>query len=149
MEQGLTQLSAIPHVGGAFICDNRGDVIVSSSPAVLATVTMSAMGREVGRIVAALEASGRAGSRLDFTYSNWRLLAVDLDDGILLVVCTADVDMSFVRMNADIVLTGWRQDGTVQKRLQRHRVERHELVNRSAADAAVRTAWRAIEANGH
>src|SRR5688572_18688966 len=101
MEQGLAQLSAIPRVGGAFICDNRGEVIVSSTPPVLATVTMSAMGREVGRIVAALEGSGRSGSRLDFTYSNWRLLTIDLgSDGILLVVCHADVDMAFVRMHA-------------------------------------------------
>jgi hypothetical protein len=149
MEQGLAQLSAIPSVGGAFICDNRGEVIVSSSPAVLATVTMSAMGREVGRIVAALEAAGRAGSRLDFTYSNWRLLAIDLDDGILLIVCHADVDMAFVRMNADIVLTGWRQDPTIQRRLQGHRVERGELVRRSTAGAPLRSAWRTIEANGH
>lgn len=149
MEQGLAQLSAIPSVGGAFICDNRGDVIVSSSPAVLATVTMSAMGREVGRIVAALEAAGRSGSRLDFTYSNWRLLAIDLSDGILLVVCHAAVDMAFLRMNADIVLTGWRQDATVQKRLQRHRVARRELVNRSTTEPAARPALRTIEANGH
>jgi hypothetical protein len=149
MEQGLAQLSAIPSVEGAFICDNRGDVIVSSSPPVLATVTMSALGREVGRIVAALEASGRAGSRLDFTYSNWRLLAIDLSDGILLVVCQANVDMAFVRMNADIVLTGWRQDPVVQRRLQQHRVERRELVSRAAAESPARAAWRRAEAAGH
>ena|SRR5688572_6670299 len=148
MEQGLAQLSAIPSVGGAFICDNRGDVIVSSSPPVLATVTMSAMGREVGRIVAALEAAGRAGTRLDFTYSNWRLLAIDLSDGILLVVCQAHVDMAFVRMNADIVLTGWRQDVNVQRRLQQHRVERRELVSRAATTSPARPNWRAAEVSG-
>jgi hypothetical protein len=146
MEHGLAQLSSLPQVGGAFICDNRGDVIVSSSPAALATVTMSAMGREVGRIVAALESSGRPASRLDFTYSNWRLLAIDLSDAILLVVCYAEADMSFVRMTADIVLTGWREDANVRKRLERHRVERQPLVSR-AAMGRPRGAWRTLGAN--
>jgi hypothetical protein len=57
--------------------------------------------------------------------------------------------MAFLRMNADIVLTGWRQDATVQKRLQRHRVARRELVNRSTTEPAARPALRTIEANGH
>ncbi|MGH2608096.1 MAG: hypothetical protein ACRDHF_03315 [Tepidiformaceae bacterium] len=147
MEHGLAQISALPQVGGAFICDNRGDVIVSSSPAVLATVTMSAMGREVGRIVGALESSGRPASRLDFTYSNWRLLAMDLGDAILLVVCHANVDMSFVGMTTDIVLTGWRRDADVQRRLQRHRVEREPLVSRTNAARPQRATWRTLEPN--
>lgn len=148
MEQELAQLSAIPSVGGAFVCDNRGEVIASSSPAVLATVTMSAMGVEVRRIVAALETAGRPGSRLDFTFSKWRLLAVDWGDGLLLVVCRAEVDMALVRMNADIVLTGWRQDAGVQKRMRDHRAGRFQLVNRATLEPS-RSAWRAAEARGH
>jgi hypothetical protein len=149
MEQGLAQISAHPQVGGAFICDNRGEVIVSSSPAVLATVTMSTMGREVGRIVEALEAAGRPASRLDFAYSNWRLLVVDLSDAILLVVCHADVDMSFVRMTTDIVLTSWRRDPEVQRRLQRHRVERNAGVRRASASLhpQARAGWGSLEPN--
>ncbi len=145
MEQGLAQISAHPRVGGAFICDNRGEVIVSSSPAVLATVTMSAMGREVGRIVEALEVAGRPASRLDFTYSNWRLLAIDLSDAILLVVCQAGVDMSFVRMTADIVLTGWRQRPEVQRRLERHRVERNAAARIARERPGMRGTWGRME----
>jgi hypothetical protein len=149
MEQGLAQLAGISQVGGAFVCDNRGDVIVSSSPAVLATVTMNAMGREVGRIVAALEAAGRPGQRLEFAYSTWRLLTVDINDALLFVVCHSAVDMSLVRMTTDVVLTGWRRDPAVQKRLQQHRVERRELVRRTVSERETRPAWRTAEANGH
>ena len=42
MEKGLEQVGALPGVGGSFLCDNKGDVIVSSDPAVLATVTKRA-----------------------------------------------------------------------------------------------------------
>jgi hypothetical protein len=141
MEHGLAQISAHPQVGGAFICDNRGEVIVSSSPAVLATVTMSTMGREVGRIVEALEGTGRSAARLDFTYSNWRLLAVDLSDAILLVVCEATADISFVRMTTDVVLTSWRRDAEVQRRLKRHRVERGAAFRRAALTRPAAPAW--------
>ena len=40
MEREIEQLTRLPAVEGAFLCDNRGDVIVSSDPAVLATVTI-------------------------------------------------------------------------------------------------------------
>jgi len=149
MEQGLAQLSGIPHVGGAFICDNRGDVIVSSSPAVLATVAMNVMGQEVGRMLAGLEEAGYKATRLDLTYSTWRMLVVDIEDAMLFVVCHSPVDMSLLRMNVDVILARWRQNPDVQRRLQQRRAERKELVSRASAEREPRATWRTLGANGH
>ena len=147
MDQGLAQLSAIPNVGGAFVCDNHGEVIASSSPAVLATGTMSTMGREVGRIFAVLESSGKHATRLEFTYTNWRLLAIDLEEALLFVVCLPVVDVSFLRMSIDIVLTQWRADVDVQRQLRRHRATRQQVaITKWAADR--RTEWRRAEPSG-
>lgn len=145
MEKDLTQITSVPHVGGAFVCDNRGDVIVSSDPAVLATVTMNTIGREVGRAFVALDAAHAPAQRLDFSYDRWRLLAQDIGEAVLFVVCQPEADMSIVRMSADVVVAGWRKDANAQKRLQRASIERKALVKSSSLDQGSMHSWSIIE----
>lgn len=148
VEKGLEQVGALPGVGGSFVCDNKGDVIVSSDPAVLATVTMNTIGREVGRALVALEAANEPATRLDFVYNSWRLLAQDMGDAVFFVVCEPDVDMAMVRMSVDVVIAGWRRDPAAQKQLQRHRAERAALVSRAALDQGSWSSWTVIASGG-
>lgn|GEM_PF-1866022 len=141
MEKGLEHIGAVPGVGGSFVCDNRGDVIVSSDPAVLATVTMHTIGREVGQAFAALEAAGEPATRIDFVYDSWRLLAQDIGNAVFFVVCHPEVDMAMVRMTADVVVAGWSKDAHAQKRLQQRRAERAALVDRATLDQGSWSAW--------
>lgn len=141
MEKELEQVSAVPGVGGSFVCDNRGDVIVSSDPAVLATVTMTTIGREVGRAFAAVEAAGESATRLEFVYDSWRLSAHDLGDALFFVVCQPDADMALVRMTVEVVIAGWQKSPTAQKRLQQRRTERTALVNAATLDQGSWSSW--------
>ena len=145
MEQGLQQLGNLGHVGGSFVCDNTGGVITSSTPAVLATVTMIMIGRETAQAFAALEAGGRAANRIDFTYDTWRLLATDLGDGILLVVCEPQVDMPILRMTVDVVSSAWKKDSAVQKQFARHRAARKEVIARAQFDDVSQRSWKTIQ----
>lgn len=144
MEKQLDQIGAVPGVGGSFVCDNKGDVVVSSDPAVLATVTMTTIGREVARAFVALEAASQPADRIEFVYDSWRMLAQDIGDAVFFVVCQPDADMAIVRMTADVVIAGWRKDAGAQKRLQRHRTERAALVNRAALDQGSWSSWTVI-----
>lgn len=144
MEKQLEQIGALPAVGGSFVCDNKGDVVVSSDPAVLATVTMTTIGREVARAFVALEAANQPAERMEFVYDRWRLLAQDMGDAVFFVVCQPEADMAMVRMAADVVIAGWRKDSNAQKRLQRHRAERTALVNRAALDQGSWSSWTVI-----
>ncbi len=148
MEKELEQISTVPGVGGSFLCDNRGDVIVSSDPAVLATVTMNTIGREVGRAFVALETAGQKAPRLEFAYNTWRLLARDIGDAVLFVVCQPDTDMAMVRMSAEVALGAWQKNAAAQKRLQRHRAERSSLVNKTALDNGSWNSWAIIQSRG-
>ncbi len=148
MEKELEQISTVPGVGGSFLCDNRGDVIVSSDPAVLATVTMNTIGREVGRAFVALETAGQKAPRLEFAYNSWRLLARDIGDAVLFVVCQPDTDMAMVRMSADVAIGSWQTSAAAQKRLQRHRAERSSLVNKTALDHGSWNSWAIIQSRG-
>jgi hypothetical protein len=141
VEKDLEHVGAVPGVGGSFVCDNRGDVIVSSDPAVLATVTMTTIGREVARVFVALEAAGQTAQRIDFVYDTWRLLAHDIGDAVFFVVCQPEADMALVRMTVDVVVAGWRKDSTAQRRLQQRRAERKALVNAAALDQGSWSSW--------
>ncbi len=145
MEKELQEFCAIPHVGGAFVCDNRGEVIVSSDPAVLATVAMSAIGREVGRSLLALEAGGREGFRLDFMFDSWRLLAHDMGEAVIFIVCETGADVATVRMTAEVAMNTWQKDSRVQKRLASRRVERKHLVTPATLDQDAYRAWTLIQ----
>lgn len=148
MEKELAQLAQVPSVGGAFVCSNAGDVIVSSTPAVLATVTMNAIGREMARAFTALEASGRPVTRLEVTYDTWRLLVHDMGDALMCVVCHPGVDAAVVRMTIDVVVSGWRKDAKVQKRLAPHRTARRAAIMVNETEERSQQSWRLIEQPG-
>lgn len=148
MEKGLDQVGAVAGVGGSFVCDNRGDVIVSSDPAVLATVTMNTIGREVGRAFVALAAAARPATRMEFVYDSWRLVAQDVGDAVFFVVCHPETDMAMVRMTVEVVTAGWRKDASAQKRLHRHRTERAALVTRATLDQNSWSTWTVIASGG-
>ena len=145
MERELQQFCDIPHVGGAFVCDNRGDVIISSDPAVLATVAMNAIGREVGRSLLALEASGHQGLRLDFVFDSWRLLAHDLGEAVVFIVCEPGVDVAMVRMTAEVAMNTWQKDSRARNRLASRRVERKQLVTPATLDQNAYRTWKLIQ----
>jgi hypothetical protein len=145
MEKGLQQLGNLAHVGGSFVCDNTGGVIVSSTPAVLATVTMNLIGREAAQAFAALETAGRPASRVDFHYDTWRLLATDLTDALLFVVCEPQVDMPVLRMTVDVVMSAWKKDSSVQKQLARHKATRREVIARAQMDEVSLRSWKTIQ----
>ncbi len=134
MEKGLQQISGLAHVGGSFVCDYAGEVILSSTPAVLATVTMNAIGREVSQAFAAIEAGSAAASRLDIAYDTWRLVATDIGNAILFVLSEPEVDLPILRMTVDIIAAGWKKDSNVQKQLARHRAPRRDVLAKGRFD---------------
>ncbi|MCZ2108432.1 MAG: hypothetical protein LC118_02480 [Dehalococcoidia bacterium] len=148
MENGLQQIAELPRVGGAFVCDNRGDVIASSSPAVLATVTMNTIGREVGHALGALETAKVATNRIEFEFDTWRLLAVDMGEAALFVVMEPGADLPVVRMTTEVVLAGWKRDSRAQKQIARHRAARNEALARATFDDVSLRSLRVIQSHG-
>lgn len=59
-----------------------------------------------------------------FHYSQKKLFVLDLEKAILGVVCTPSVDISLLRMTANVVITGWENDQKVQAVLQDNYLER-------------------------
>ena len=119
MERDLQELCALEGVGGAFVCDNAGEMIAGSSPPVLATVAMGDLSRVAGQTLAAMDGARKTVDRAEFTYDTWRLFVRDLGPAMILVVCHSHVDMAMLRMTVDMIIVRWRKDNNVQKRLSK------------------------------
>jgi hypothetical protein len=100
---------------------------------------MRAIGRHVGQTLVALASAEMAVSRLDFLYDTWRLLAQDLGNGQLYVLCAPETDAAMLRMTVDVVATGWKIDSNVQKKLSAR--PRRDLLARENLDEV---SWRLL-----
>lgn len=139
MERALREFGSIDHVCGAFVCDNAGDVLASSSPPVLASVAMVQIGRAGAQVFAAMETALRPVDHVEFTFDSWRLFVRDLGEALLVLVAEPAVDTAILRMTMDVVIAGWRSDARVQKRL--HRAAASARVTLVSEASVGPTAW--------
>lgn len=145
MEHALADLGLLDGVGGSFVCDNAGGVIVSSTPPALATDTMTNIGREVALAFGAMEAAARPLTRLEFTYDRWQLYARDAGLAFLFVVCVPGADMAMVRMTVDVIISRWTKDRGIEKRLKAGSPVQRDLVRLASLDDATAPSGRLIE----
>ena len=146
MERDLQQICALENVGGAFVCDNAGELVVSSSPPVLATIAMGEMSRAAAQTLAAMDRSRKPVDRGEFTYDTWRLFVRDLGPAMILVVCHPNVDMATLRMTVDMTIVRWRKDNNIQKRLsKRADLARKDLLTEAHMDDV---AWHSYQLLG-
>ena len=124
MKDGLKEINELSGVWGSFISNNRGEVLHHNSPPTLNKAVLENISRQALDLF--ISAGGQiTGLReLVFHYSQKKLFVLDLEKAILGVVCTPSVDISLLRMTANVVITGWEADKKVQTILQENYLER-------------------------
>jgi predicted regulator of Ras-like GTPase activity (Roadblock/LC7/MglB family) len=135
MDKGLADINAVAGVRGCITCDNRGGVIASVTPTGLDLATLNNIGRQVTLILAALETAGQAMSELDFTYEGVRLVARDLGNAVLVVLCEPQVEIAMLRLTLNVMTARWKKDSSVQERLAGRAGEREDLLTKDNLDA--------------
>jgi predicted regulator of Ras-like GTPase activity (Roadblock/LC7/MglB family) len=141
MEEGLEEINVVSGVRGSFICDNRGEVIVSATPPDVDMATLNSIGREVTQTMAGLSMAGEAVTELDFTYDGARLVAHELAKAVLVVLCEPQVEIAMLRLTLSVVIARLKSDGEVQSQLEASLVEK-ELTQ----DKADEISWHLLQA---
>jgi predicted regulator of Ras-like GTPase activity (Roadblock/LC7/MglB family) len=129
MEKDLAEINTVSGVRGSFLCDNQGKVIASAAPAGLDTATLNSIGRGVTLTLAVLETTGEAMSELDFTYDGARLVARDLANAVLILLCEPQVEMSMLRLTLNVVTTRLKGNSRIQSQFKARAVEKEVLQN--------------------
>lgn len=118
MEEGLAEINSVAGVRGSLLCDSWGEAVASAAPAGLDTATLKSVGHQVTQTAAGLRMTEGAMTELDFTYEGTRLVARDLANAVLVVLCEPKVDIAMLRMTMNVVTARLKSDGSVQKRLE-------------------------------
>jgi predicted regulator of Ras-like GTPase activity (Roadblock/LC7/MglB family) len=124
MKAGLQEINGTAGVWGSLLCNNQGEVIENLSPPALNKSTLENISRHVVELIARVGNSLSGLNEIVLHYQERKVFAVDLEQALLVVICTPSVDIPLLRMSVNVVLTNWNSDSKVQKQLEKHFVER-------------------------
>jgi predicted regulator of Ras-like GTPase activity (Roadblock/LC7/MglB family) len=118
IDERLAEISAVARVIGSLICDNSGRVIASSFGADLDMTSIRDVAREVVQTAAILRAAREPAGELDFAYARSRVMARDMDDSVLVVLCDPLADIPMLRMTLNVAAAQLRDDPELGSRLR-------------------------------
>ena len=124
MKDGLKEINDLSGVWGSFISNNKGEIILNVSPPTLNKAVLENISRQVLDLLVSSEDRIKDLKEMVFHYSQKKLFILDLEKAILGVVCTPSVDISLLRMTANVVITDWESDQKVQSFLEKNNLER-------------------------
>ena len=123
MKTGLQEINELVGIWGSLIVNNQGDIILNVSPPGL-TVVFGNISNHVVDLLTSAEKSLPGVTEAVLHFEGRKLFILDLEKVILVVVCTPSVDISLLRMTANVVVTNWQTDPKIQKQLKKGFVER-------------------------
>ena len=124
MKAGLKEINELEGVWGSFISNNRGEIVFNVTPPGLEKAVLENISRQVLEIMVSSGNQIKELKEMVFHYSQRKLFVLDLEKAILGVVCTPSVDISLLRMTANVVITEWEGDKKVQELLKDNYLER-------------------------
>jgi predicted regulator of Ras-like GTPase activity (Roadblock/LC7/MglB family) len=124
MKQGLLEINELVGTWGSLIINNHGDIIAIVTPPGLNQVALANI---TNHIVDLLSSAGKKIAGLTegvFHYIDRKIFILDLEQVILVVICTPSVDISLLRMTVNVIVTNWQADRKVMEQFHDHYVGR-------------------------
>jgi predicted regulator of Ras-like GTPase activity (Roadblock/LC7/MglB family) len=103
MENILKDINAVSGVTGCFVCNSEGQVLASALPNVFDETILSTVGRTLTQTMAALAiARRRKIVDIDLVYDQGRLIARNLRDGCLCILCVRNINVPLLNLTANV-----------------------------------------------
>ena len=124
MKQSLLEINELAGVGGSLICNNQGGVIASAPPAGFNQSALENIARHCVELLSTGGDSVQGLQEVVMHFQEKRLFILDLQQAILVVLCTPSVDISLLRLTINVITSSWDEDSQVQKQLSENYIER-------------------------
>jgi len=124
MKSGLQEINETLGVWGSLICDNQGAIIEEITPPALNKATLENISRHLLDTLGTIGEEVEALNEIVLHYEQRKILMMDIQKALLVVICTPSVDIPLLRMSANVVLSRWERDPKVQKQFDKFYVER-------------------------
>jgi len=103
MENILKDINAVIGVTGSFVCNSEGQVLASALPDLFDETILSTVGRTMAQTMAGLATARRRKiGDIDLVYDQGRLIAKNLGEGCLCILCVRNINMPLLNLTANV-----------------------------------------------
>jgi predicted regulator of Ras-like GTPase activity (Roadblock/LC7/MglB family) len=104
VEEVLHDINAVVGVTGCFVCNDEGLVLASALPELFDETILSNVGRIMAQTMAGLATTRRRKvGDIDLIYNQGRLIAKDLGEGCLCILCVRNINVPLLNLTASAV----------------------------------------------
>ena len=105
MKSILEDISAVVGVTGCFVCKSEGQLLASAMPDLFDENILSTVGRTMAQTLAGLAtARRRKAGDIDLVYAQGRLIAKNLGEGCLCILCTRKINVPLLNLTANVAV---------------------------------------------
>jgi predicted regulator of Ras-like GTPase activity (Roadblock/LC7/MglB family) len=103
MEDILKDINAMIGVTGSFVCNDEGQVSASALPDLFDETILSTVGQTMAQTMAGLTTARRRKiGDIDLVYDQGRLIAKNLGEGCLCILCVRNINMPLLNLTANV-----------------------------------------------
>jgi predicted regulator of Ras-like GTPase activity (Roadblock/LC7/MglB family) len=103
MKNILKDINAVIGVTGSFICNSEGQVSASALPDLFDETILSTVGRTMAQTLAGLATARRRKiGDIDLVYDQGRLIAKNLGEDCLCILCVRNINMPLLNLTANV-----------------------------------------------
>jgi len=103
MKDILKDINAVVGVTGCFICNDEGQVLASALPELFDETILSIVGRTMAQTIAGLATARRRKiADIDLVYDQGRLIAKNLGEGCLCILCVRHINVPLLNLTANV-----------------------------------------------
>jgi len=110
MEDILKDINAVVGVTGSFVCNGEGQMSASALPDLFDEAILSTVGRTMAQTMAGLATARRRKiGDIDLVYDQGRLIAKNLREGCLCILCVRNINVPLLNLTANVAAQKLRQ----------------------------------------
>ena len=103
MEDILKDINAVVGATGSFVCNSEGQVSASALPDLFDETILSTVGRTMAQTMAGLATARRRKiGDIDLVYDQGRLIAKNLGEDCLCILCARNINMPLLNLTANV-----------------------------------------------
>ncbi len=120
MEKILAEINAVTGVKGSFICGNQGKVLARVMPVSIDATMLDSIGRQVIKLMAALDRAGGTMNEIDFTCNRGCVVARDMGEVILIVLGESHTEMALLHLTLNVAAARLKDERKMKAYLATH-----------------------------
>jgi predicted regulator of Ras-like GTPase activity (Roadblock/LC7/MglB family) len=109
MQDILKDINAVVGVTGSFVCNGEGQILASALPELFDETILSAVGRTMAEVATARR---REIGDIDLVYDQGRLIAKNLGEGYLCILCVRHINVPLLNLTANVAAKKLGEMGT-------------------------------------